>query len=170
MDAIWIILLFLFLIIGAPLLKAFLNAKARQLGENAGTSFAAKQLPKALAALGVTLRLHTSAEAAEQIIDTAIAAKPKKYTKIAPWTYTMEAIEKDDVTLQVVGVDGGVELRIVRVKEQMGFPQGAPFWPDLRKLITDQASARGVAVTEGVVSFARTQPIDDRNWVWTVTA
>lgn len=170
MDSTVMGLLVILAFIALPILGGILKRKARTAGANLGKTFAAKQLPKALEALGVTLRLHTSPAAAEEIIDSAIAAKPKKYKKTAPWTYTMEAINKDDVTLTLVAVDGGVELRIVRVKEVMGFPQGAPFWPELRTLITDAATARGVATSEGIVTFARTEPIDANNWVWTVAA
>ena len=164
-----LLILFLVIVIGAPLLKGYLNQKAANFGAQAGKKFAAKRLPAALELLGGTVRLHTSAEAAQQIVEEAMGHKPKRYTTLAPGRYTMQAIDKDDVTFALAPVTGGIELRIVRIKEHMGFPQGAVYWPDLRAAVVKAAEARGVATTEAAVTFARTEPLSERDWAWTVT-
>ncbi|WP_154793099.1 hypothetical protein [Occultella kanbiaonis] len=136
-------------LLASPLWKGLLTSRAQRAGENAGRAFAAKRLPTALDALSTTLDLRTDAGTATEVINAAVAAKPKKAAAAGPGQWYVTFADRDDIHVRLTGVPGGVRLAVVKTIEFQEFPQGGGDWAKFRERVVAAAQARGVATTQG---------------------
>ncbi|GAB3810614.1 hypothetical protein GCM10028820_00450 [Tessaracoccus terricola] len=143
------ILLLILVLFLSPLWKGMLTRRAQKFGEDAGKNFAAKRLPVALDALSTTLELQTDPATATDVINQAVAAKPKLASAAGPGTWHVAFAERDDVHCRLTEVDGGVRLAVVKSVEFQQFPQGAAYWKKFRERIVKAAQDRGIATREG---------------------
>jgi hypothetical protein len=148
-----------------------IRSRARRAGRDAGTragqKYADGKLPGALQAMGTTLVLETSAAAAAQVVDSAVATKPKRFQKVADGTYTAKFAEADDVHVRLEPAGSGTRLQVESFRDYMQFPQGRKEWDDLQERVTAAAADAGVPVTEGeVLTYERRDQVEPNNWRW----
>lgn len=144
-----LILLALLVLLSYPIWRRFVLAKVHRVGEDAGQKLVAKRLPGLLDALSTTLELQADPATAEEVINAAVAAKPKKATSAGPGLWNVTFTERDDVQTRLTQTDGGVRLAVVKAIEFMDYPQGGQDWEAFRGRIVEAAQARGVATREG---------------------
>ncbi|WP_149084381.1 MULTISPECIES: hypothetical protein [Microbacterium] len=155
------------LIVGAALLRGWVRRSASSAGERAAGRYTAARMDEILADLGSTLVIHGSPIAAAEIVHDAVAGRAKSFTPLADGTLGIRFVEPDDTIAGLVPGPGGTLLRIETFRDYLGFPQTAPLWRELRGLVTANAAARGVTVSDGPVSvFERGSLLDDRNARW----
>lgn len=144
-----LILLALVILISYPIWRRFVVGKANELGANAGKSMVAKRLPGLLDELATTLDLQTDVATATEVINQAVAAKPKKATAIAPGLWHLAFSSSDDVHARLTQTESGARLAVVKTIEFMDYPQGGQDWKAFRGRVVEAAQARGVATSEG---------------------
>jgi hypothetical protein len=142
-------------LLASPLWKGLLTSRAQRAGENAGKAFAAKRLPAALDALSTTLDLRTDVGTATEVINAAVAAKPKKAAAAGPGQWHVTFADRDDIHLRLTDVPGGVRLAVVKTIEFQEFPQGGGDWAKFRERVVEAAQARGIATGEGAAAHLR---------------
>jgi len=168
-DALYLLLglAALVLVVGGPFIKRWASRKGAQIGESAGQRYAEGKLPGALAGLGATLVLETTEPAAAQVVETAVATKPKRFRSQGDGTYTAKFVETDDVEIRLVPAGSGTQLQVESFRDYLKFPQGLREWEDLQERVTTAAQQAGVPVRPGAVrTYVRTDQIDNSNWRW----
>lgn len=153
-----LILLLLLVLLSYPIWRRFALNKAHQVGANAGKALTAARLPATLEALATTVVLQTDVATATEVINQAVAAKPKKATAVAPGLWHVAFAERDDIHARLTQTQGGAELAVVQVIEFGNFPQGQQDWAKFLERIVEAAQARGIATREGTAPHLERVP------------
>lgn len=168
-DALYLIIgvLVLALVMFGGKIRSRARRAGRDLGTRAGQKYADGKLPGALEAIGTTLVLETSLAAATQVVDTAVATRPKRFRTAADGAYTATFVEPDDVRIRLEPVGSSTRLQVESFRDYMQFPQGRKEWDDLRERVTAAATEAGVSVRDGeVLTYERRDQVEPDNWRW----
>ncbi len=160
-------LIVLVLVVFRPLIRFRARQLGRGIGTKAGQQWADSKLPAVLEELGTTLVLETDAAAAALVVDTAIAARSKKFRAHGDGTFSIDVIEDDDVQVRLVPAGSGTQLQVESFRDYMAFPQGMSDWIRLRTQVTEAAEEAGVPVRTGaVLAYERHEQVETDNWRW----
>ena len=161
-------LLIVALIVTGVLLRGWVRRRAAVAGRRAGARFTSARMREILDELGATLVIRASPAVAADLLRAAAAARGKDFTRLADGDIGIRFVETDDTIVRVAPDPAGALLRVETFRDYLGFPQTAPQWKELRALVTAEAAAHGIAVTDGPASaFERGPLLDDRNARWT---
>ena len=150
-----------------PRIRRRARAAGREVGTRAGEAYAEGKLPGALATLGETLVLEADLPTATEVVDAAVAAKPKRFRVSGPGSYTAKFVEHGDVQIRLVAAGATSRLQLESFRDYMKFPQGRREWDDLRERVTEAAAGAGVVVRPGEsVSHERREQVDGDDWRW----